>query len=363
MAGYVYAVERVVLVGFLVLVVLVVLVVALLDRTWARGRRAQLSKALERSETRTAFNELMAAQSLFTAEVLRYEAAIEAENVPAGTVRLDIYAPGKQLNPQPLERMKDEPRRRLLAAKQRWEQIRPRPVEDAGPPQWIGFGEIRTWGLFLVGGERAFLRFEHVSDPSIWVTVELARRRVGVGLGVEIQNVGAAADHADPSLLLAMSQASLDHREFACRPGFDVVRTLRRWRSTEPYEDLAELLRVRSHTSAMWQGSSRDDVADARRLIDQMASLDPELVDPIDADAVDLRTEADQQPGILRCSVAGPTVMLGWWQSWGTPALTVLGRSPHGEWSKPYDPTTQQRPEPESKTSGSSFDTPTNSQV
>lgn len=353
--------ERLVLIAFAVVLIAAALAVAALDRKWAQRRRVELSKALERSETRTAFNELMAAQSLFTAEVLRYEAAIEAQNVPAGTVRLDIYAPGQKPNPQPLERMKEEPRRRLLAAKARWEQIRPAPVADAGPGRWVGFGEIRTWGLLFVGGERAFIRFEHATDPGIWATVELSRSRIGLGFGVEVQRIGAVADHADPSVLLAMARASLDHTDLAIRPGFDPVRAYRGFRQGGPFHRLVEMLRGRSYTPAMWQGSSRDDVADARKLLDAMTSIETDL-DEISVDNLDLRAEPGEQPGVLRCSVAGPTVMLGWWRSRSAPDLRLLGRSAHGEWSRRYDASGQQVSEPESVASPSA-ETSTNSQV
>lgn len=302
----------------------------------------------------------MAAQSLFTAEVLRYEAAIDAQIVPAGTVRFDIYAPGQKPAPQPLERMKEEPRRRLLSAKQRWEQIRPSAVSEAGPQRWVGFGEVRTWGLFVIGAERAFIRFEHAGDPSIWVNVEISRPRIGFGFGVEVQRIGAVADHADPSLLLAMARASLEHTDLAFRPGFDPVRSLRGLRRRGPFQRLVTMLRARSVTEAMWQGSSRDDVADARKLLDEMTSIEPKAPE-IDVDDLDLRMHKEEQ-GILRCSVAGPTVMLGWWRSRKAPELRLLARSPHGEWSRRYDADGQQLPEPMSG-SDSSFDVATNSQV
>lgn len=353
------------LIAFGVALLLAVVAVAALDRRWARRRRIELSRALERSETRTAFNELMAAQSLFTAEVLRYEAAVEAQNVPSGTVRFDIYAPGQTPQAQPLERMKEEPRRRLLAAKQRWEQIRPSAVADAGPPRWVGFGEVRTWGLFVVGGERAFLRFEHATDPSIWATIEISRPRLGLGLGVEVQRIGAVADHADPSVLLAMARASLEHADVAFRPGFDPVRAYRGFRQRGPFHRLAALLRERSVTPAMWQGSSRDEVADARKLLDEISSLEADTIDPdldLDLDELDLRTGRSPLPGILRCSVAGPSVMIGLWRSRKAPELKLLARSPHGEWSRRYDADGQQVPEPAS-TSTSAADVATNSQV
>lgn len=349
------------LVAFGVAVLLAVVAVAALDRRWSRRRRVELSRALERSETRTAFNELMAAQSLFTAEVLRYEAAVDAQHVPSGTVRFDIYAPGQTPAQQPLERMKEEPRRRLLAARQRWEQIRPSSVADAGPPRWVGFGEVRTWGLFVFGGERAFLRFEHATDPSIWATVEISRSRIGLGLGVEVQRIGAVADHADPSVLLAMARASLEHTDLAFRPGFDPMRSLRGFRQRGPFNQLVSLLRSRSVTPAMWQGSSRDDVADARKILDQLTSLEPGGIE-INVDELDLRAGRSAEQGLLRCSVAGPTVMVGWWRSRKTPNLRLLARSPHGEWSREFDPEVQQVPEP---MSGSEFpsDVATNSQV
>lgn len=349
------------LVAFGAAVLLAVIGVAALDRRWARRRREELSRALERSDTRTAFNELMAAQSLFTAEVLRYEAAVEAQNVPSGTVRFDIYAPGQTPSPPPLERMKEEPRRRLLAAKQRWEQMRPSSVSAAGPPRWVGFGEVRSWGLFFIGGERAFLRFEHATDPSIWATVEVSRSRIGFGLGVEVQRIGAVADHADPSVLLAMTRASLEHTDLAFRPGFDPVRSYRGFRQRGPFHRLVALLRARSVTPAMWQGSSRDDVADARRLLDELTSLEPDGLE-IDVDELDLRSGNSPKPGLLRCSVAGPTVMIGWWRSRNAPSLKLLGRSPHGEWSREFDPHAQHVPDP---MSGEAFpsDVATNSQV
>lgn len=302
----------------------------------------------------------MAAQSLFTAEVLRYEAAIEAQSVPAGTVRFDIYAPGQQPAPQPLERMKDEPRRRLLLAKQRWEQIRPSAVSQAGPQRWVGFGEVRTWGLFMIGAERAFIRFEHAGDPSIWVNVEISRPRIGFGLGVEVQRIGAVADHADPSVLLAMARASLEHTDVAFRPGFDPVRSYRGFRQRGPFQRLAALLRARSVTPAMWQGSSRDDVADARKLLDEMTSIEPDAAE-VGINDLDLRLPQEEQ-GILRCSVAGPTVMLGWWRSRKAPELRLLARSPHGEWSRRYDADGQQVPEPMSGSERSAEEA-TNSQV
>jgi len=332
------------------------------------GRRTEACGGVAGPVTRgnrTAFNELMAAQSLFTAEVLRYEAAVEAQNVPNGTVRFDVYAPGQTPQPQPLERMKEEPRRRLIAAKQRWEQIRPSAVADAGPQRWVGFGEVRTWGLFVFGGERAFIRFEHAADPSIWATVELSRQRWGLGLGVEVQRIGAVADHADPAVLLAMARASLEHADVALRPGFDPVRAFRSFRQRGPFHRLAALLRERSVTPAMWQGSSRDDVADARKLLDQIGSLEVDAIEldaDVDLDELDLRTGRSVLPGILRCSVAGPTVMMGWWRSRKTPELKLLARSPHGEWSRPFDPDRQQVPEPASEASASA-DVATNSQV
>lgn len=354
------------LVAFGLAVLLAVVGVAALDRRWARRRRNELSRALERSETRTAFNELMAAQTLFTAEVLRYEAAIEAQNVPSGTVRLDIHAPGQTPSPPPLERMKEGPRRRLLAAKQRWEQVRPTAVAKAGPPRWVGFGEVRTWGLFFVGGERAFIRFEHATDPSIWATVEISRPRIGVGFGVEVQRIGAVADHADPSVLLAMARASLEHADVAIRPGFDPVRAYRGFRQGGPFHELASMLRKRSVTSAMWEGSTRDDVADARKLLDALTSLETDVVDSneaeIDVDVLDLRSDRPAPQGILRCSVAGPTVMVGWWRSRKAPALSLLARSPHGEWSRRFDADGQQVPEPASGSTSPS-DVATNSQV
>jgi hypothetical protein len=239
--------------------------------------------------------------------------------------------------------MKDEPRRRLMLAKQRWEQLRPGPVADAGPPRWVGFGEVRSWGLLCFGGERAFLRFEHATDPSIWATVEVSRRRIGVGLGVDVQRIGAVADHADPSVLLAMVRASLDHSEFAARPGFDPLRLYRSLREGGPFQALASSLRSRSLSPAMWMGSTRDDVADARRLLDALSSIDA-------ADAPDMidLSDPDPEPGILRCSVAGPTVMLGWWRTRGTPDLRLLARSPHGEWSRRFDAGGQQVPDPAS---------------
>lgn len=352
------------MVGFGLALLLAVVAVAALDRRWARRRRTELSRTLQRSETRAAFNELMAAQSLFTAEVLRYEAAIEAQNVPSGTVRFDIYAPGQAPSAPPLERMKEEPRRRLIAAKQRWEQIRPSAVDKAGPPRWVGFGEVRTWGLLFLGGERAFLRFEHATDPSIWVTVEISRPRIGFGLGAEVQRIGAVADHADPSVLLAMARASLDHSDIAVRPGFDPLRTYRNVRQNGPFQKLAALLRARSVTPAMWEGSTRNDVADARRLLDKISALDTDGGNEpdIDLDGLDLRTEAAPQPGILRCSVSGPTVMVGWWRGRSAPTLDVLARSPHGEWSRRFDPDAQQMPTPLSDSAAPS-DVGTNSQV
>jgi len=342
-SDYVLTVERLVLVAFGVALLLAVVVVAAADQRWARRRRTQLSRALERSETRMAFNELMAAQSVFTTEVLRYEAALQAQRVPTGTVRIDLYAPGQAPPAQPLERMKDEPRRRLLAAKQRWEQLRPGPVADAGPPRWIGFGEVRSWGLFVFGGERAFLRLEHATDPSIWATVEVSRRRIGFGFGVGVQRIGAVADHADPSVLLAMVRTSLDHSEFAFRPGFDPVGVYRSVREGGPFQALAKSLRARSLTSAMWTGSTRDEVADARRFLDSLHSIDEAQKPGI----IHLDTP-DPEPGILRCSVAGPTVMLGWWRGRETPSLRLLGRSPHGEWSRRFDASGQHVPEPAS---------------
>ncbi len=303
----------------------------------------------------------MAAQSLFTAEVLRYEAAIEAQNVPAGTVRFDVYAPGQRPSAQPLERMKEEPRRRLLAAKQRWEQIRPSAVAEAGPPRWIGFGEVRTWGLFVIGGERAFIRFEHATDPSIWATVEISRSRIGLGLGVEVQRIGAVADHADPSVLLAMARASLEHTDVAFRPGFDPIRLYRGFREAGPFHRLAALLRGRGVTPAMWQGSSRDEVADARKLLDELTSVEADGLD-LDLAELDLRADRSVQPGVLRCSVAGPTVMLGWWRSRTAPDLRLLARSPHGEWSRRFDADGQQVPDPVSGADELS-DVATNSQV
>ena len=362
------------LLAFGVALLLAIVGVAALDRRWAKRRRVELSQALERSETRTAFNELMAAQSLFTAEVLRYEAAVEAQNVPSGTVRFDIYAPGQTPAPQPLERMKEEPRHRLLAAKQRWEQLRPAAVSDAGPPRWVGFGEVRTWGLFVIGGERAFLRFEHATDPSIWATVEISRTRLGLGLGVEVQRIGAVADHSDPSVLLAMAKASLDHTDVALRPGFDLVRAYRGLRQGGPFHRLAGLLRERSVTPAMWQGSSRDDVADARKLLDEMSSIEADATDTdvtntdvtntdvTNTDEIDLRAERITQPGILRCSVAGPSVMIGWWQSRSAPELRLLARSPHGEWSRRFDLDGQHVPAPPSASPFPS-EVSTNSQV
>ena len=80
--------------GFLVLLATAVVAVALRDRRWARQRRKELSRSLAHSETRAAFNELMAAQSLFTAEVLRYEAAVEAQNVPTGSVQQSVALVG-----------------------------------------------------------------------------------------------------------------------------------------------------------------------------------------------------------------------------------------------------------------------------
>lgn len=340
--------ERVVLAAFCCALITVVLVVAFGDRRWARSRRHQLSRALERSETRAAFNELMAAQTLFTAEVLRYEAALEARNVPAGTVRIDLYAPGAQPASEPIETMKDGPRHRLLQAKQRWEQLRPSPVVDAGPPRWVGFGEVRTWGLGVIGGERAFLRFEHASDPSIWCTVEVSRRRIGLGLGVEIQRIGAVADHADPSVLLAMVRASLDHSELAIRPGFDIPRVVRNLREGGPFHRLADDLRARSATSAMWLGTNRDDLAPTRRLLDAM---DSEQAASLAAGQGELVLDGGDEPGLLRCSISGPTVMLGWWRGRGVPELRLLARSPHGEWSRRYDASGQQVPEPLSFTS------------
>lgn len=303
----------------------------------------------------------MAAQSLFTAEVLRYEAAVEAQNVPSGTVRFDIYAPGQTPAPQPLERMKEEPRRRLLAARQRWEQVRPSAVADAGPPRWVGFGEVRTWGLFVFGGERAFLRFEHATDPSIWATMEISRPRLGLGLGVEVQRIGAVADHCDPPVLLAMARASLEHTDIAFRPGFDPIRAYRSFRQGGPFHRLADLLRARSVTPAMWQGSSRDDVADARRLLDEISSVEAGA-EAIDVDEVDLRPGRPPLPGILRCSVAGPSVMIGWWRSRKAPQIHLLARSPHGEWSREFDAANQQVPDPESDSAFAS-DVATNSQV
>lgn len=330
------AVERVVLVVFCCAVLTAVFVVALGEQRWARARRRTLSQALERSETRAAFNELMAAQTLFTAEVLRYEAALAAQTVPAGTVRIDLYAPGAQRAAEPIERMKDGPRRRLLTAKQRWEQVRPGAVIDAGPPRWIGFGEIRSWGLGCIGGERAFLRFEHATDPSIWCTVEVSRRRVGLGLGVEVQRIGALADHADPSVLLAMVRASFDHTDVAVRPGFDPVRFVRNVRERGPFQDLAEMLRARSATPAMWLGTDRYDLPATRKLLDA-----------IDSDAA--ATVPDpSEPGLLQCSISGPAVMLGWWRGRGRPHLRLLARSPHGEWSRRYDASGQHVPEPAS---------------
>lgn len=350
---YVLAVERVVLVVFCCALLTAVLVVAFGDQRWARARRRQLSRALERSETRAAFNELMAAQTLFTAEVLRYEAALEAQNVPAGTVRIDLYAPGANRPTGPIEQMKDGPRRRLMAAKQRWERVRPGAVADAGPPRWVGFGQVRTWGLGCIGGERVFLRFEHASDPSIWCTVEVSRRRIGLGFGVEIQRIGALADHADPSVLLAMVRASLDHSEVAVRPGFDPVRFARHVRHRGPFQELVELLQARSATPAMWQGTDRHDLPATRKLLDAIDSSGEPFVD---------RAE----PGLLRCAISGPAVMLGWWRGWGAPHLRLLARSPHGEWSRRYDASGQQVPEPSSSGNEPARSTlsgvPTNSQ-
>ncbi len=307
----------------------------------------------------------MAAQTLFTAEVFRYEAALEAQNVPAGTVRIDLYAPGAQRGPAPIEQMKDGPRRRLLAARQRWEQVRPGAVAGAGPPRWIGFGEMRTWGLFVFGRERAFLRFEHASDPSIWCTVEVSRSRVGFGLGVEVQRIGAIADHADPSVLLAMVRESLDHSELAIRPGFDPLRLARRWQEGGPYHLLADRLRLRSATSAMWLGTDRDDLPETRRLLDALDSEHEALVLDL-TDASDAVSPLDEGQGVLRCSIGGPAVMLGWWRSKGRPDLRLLARSPHGEWSRRFDAYGQQVPDPESSDARPTRSTlsgvPTNSQ-
>ena len=287
----------------------------------------------------------MAAQTLFTSEVLRYEAALEARIVPAGTVQIDLYAPGAPRAPEPLEAMKEGPRRRLMAAKRNWEQVRPGPVAEAGPPRWIGFGEIRTWGLGVVGGERAFLRFEHATDPSIWCTVEVSRRRVGVGVGVEIQRIGAVADHADPSVLLAMVRASLDDSELAIRPGFDVARTIRNLREGGPFHRLAGVLQGRSATPAMWLGTDRGDLPATRRLLD---ALDSEAVAMTSGDGATIFLDEPDEPGVLRCSVSGPAVMLGWWRGRGLPDLRLLARSPHGEWSRRFDASGQQVPEPSS---------------
>lgn len=288
----------------------------------------------------------MAAQTLFTAEVFRYEAALEAQNVPAGTVRIDLYAPGAQQATAPLEQMKEGPRRRLIAARQRWEQVRPAAVVDAGPPRWLGFGEVRSWGIGFFGRERAFLRFEHASDPSIWCTVEISRARIGVGVGVELQRIGAIADHADPSVLLAMVRESLDHPEVAIRPGFDPVRFVRRWREGGPFHELTGRLRLRSATSAMWLGTDRNDLPETRRLLDALDSQhESDLLDLTDPATPKRSTDGQ---GVLRCSIGGPTVMLGWWRTKGRPELRLLARSPHGEWSRRFDASGQQVPDPES---------------
>jgi hypothetical protein len=195
---------------------------------------------------------------------------------------------------------------------------------------------MRTWGLGCIGGERMFLRFEHASDPSIWCTVEVSRRRVGLGLGVEIQRIGAVADHADPSVLLAMTRASLDHSELAIRPGFDPARFVRSVRHRGPFQELAEALRVRSTTPAMWRGTDRNDLPATRKLLDALDS------------ATETDIEDPAEPGVLRCSISGPAVMLGWWRGRGRPGLRLLARSPHGEWSRRFDASGQQVPEPES---------------
>ena len=178
------------------------------------------------------------------------------------------------------------------------------PVETS----WVGSGLLRTWGFGVIGHERVFLRLDHVTNPDLWLILEVSRRRYGFGLGVERQMLAAIATDASPDALLDLVPAAFDDVDKAFRPGFSPVRTLRSLALPRAARKSRRLLYVQSSIEGLATGPNPSQATAIQSLLNDW----PDLANG---------------EGTLRLSVTGPTVMVGFWTGRGRPYVDLLTSS------------------------------------
>lgn len=271
----------------------------------ARRVRTQLITASSRATVRAAFERLVSARARFSQDVMRFERALSVAEVAAGGGARAVPSPVIEL-----ERVKDRSRLELIQASEAWQRVHSDEAAHRAPATWFGIGQVSTWGLVLVGRERAFVRFEHATEEDLWVVLELRRWRIGLGLGAERLHLGAIGSRITPGTLLSTIAAAFDDVDLALRPGFAPLRALRAGLSPTRRRRAHRLLRSHSWVPDLRSGLAGEDRAMLRGLVDDENFDGP----------------------TLRLSAAGPTAMFGAWRGLDKPRVFLLSSSGQQLW-------------------------------
>lgn len=295
---------------------------ALYERSVAARTRQRLLAIRPEAASQHAASNVVRARSEFSLAVEAYERAMAASSRVAepsviGASGTTLEAPLPPTHIQDLEQQKDRTRTELLDAQRLWESVRPSADVDASVSLWSGFGVLRGWQFGPVGFERAFVRTEHIIDPSCWAVWEVKRMRFGLALGAETQRLalfGAAVPTDRVGEILGQGMGG---GEVAFRPGFSPQRWWRRSRRL-PEAQLAtdKLLALRSVDAEIDRGS--------RKAVD--SALEDEMGQPVDTVA-----SLGDMDGLLSVLAGGPSLLVGAW--WGTePTAELLAGSAHTAW-------------------------------
>ncbi|MFT7601541.1 MAG: hypothetical protein ACI8TP_004500 [Acidimicrobiales bacterium] len=313
----------------IVVIALAIFGFALYETTAARRERQSLLRVAPEAASQHAAAGVVRARARFSTAVEAYEMAMAnapdlvsvAESTGPSLFRPAAETPfaGSSLGIEQLEANKEIARTELLDAQRLWESVRPSVAPDAAISLWTGYGVLRGWQLGPIGFERAFVRCEHILDPTCWAAFELKRMRWGFALGAESQRLALFAAAVPTERVAEILSQGLGGAEAALRPGFAPTRWWRRrGRLPAPRRASGALLQ----TFDLADGLDEPTRAVVRKAFEVEMGDTPE----------NIRSLGDLD-GVLSILAGGPSALVGVWAG-PQPQARLLAGSAHTSWGR-----------------------------